>query len=204
MIPEERRAACASELSRTADLLEEARRGDPAARDALFARYREPLSRFLHARLPAGARGMLETEDVVQEVSARAFSNLDRFTYRGIGSFWGFLRQIGLNYVVQVSRRARRAPDGGSLEDAAEPAANGSRPAWASLLSKEAGEAFEKALSSVSPENRAAFLLRFEVDLDYATIAADCGFPSPDAARMAVCRVVRHLTRELARDGFGT
>lgn len=204
MSPEDRVDSCPSALSRTADLLEEARRGNAAARETLFSHYREPLSRFLHARIPPGARGMIETDDVVQEVSTRAFLNLDRFEYRGIGSFWGFLRRIGLHYVIQVGRRAGNAPVDTSLDAVPEPAGRSSTPPLSALIEKENWQAFEKALSSVSEENRAAFLLRFEVDLDYATIASDCGFPSADAARMAICRVVQHLTRELARGGIGT
>ncbi len=203
MSRDEKEPRPSSALSRTGDLLEEARRGDAAARETLFGHYREPLSRFLHARIPGGARGLLETEDVVQEVCTRAFASLDRFEYRGIGSFWGFLRRIGLHYVVELGRRAARSPVGASLEAVPEPTDGASTPrALSVLIEKETCEAFEKALSSVSESARAALLLRFELDLDYATIANDCSFSSPDAARMAVCRAVQHVAQELARGGF--
>ena len=114
MIPEDRRAACASELSRTADLLEEARSGDAAARDALFARYREPLSRFLHARLPASARGMLETEDVVP------LKRLEEFPL-GVRLYEGPSQGSG-----RASRLGRKANDDPIRLNAPQPGENAS------------------------------------------------------------------------------
>jgi DNA-directed RNA polymerase specialized sigma24 family protein len=52
----------------TVVLLEKAKAGDREALDSLFARYLPPLRRWACGRLPAGARDLLDTHDVVQDV----------------------------------------------------------------------------------------------------------------------------------------
>ncbi|MEW6744100.1 MAG: sigma-70 family RNA polymerase sigma factor, partial [Planctomycetota bacterium] len=91
-------------LLETSDLLERIRSGEGSACDELFLRYRPRLEGFLRARLPLAARGLMETQDLVQEVCLRVLPELMRFRYRGIGSFWGYLRAIALNYVREVWR----------------------------------------------------------------------------------------------------
>ena len=51
-------------LTATADMLDRARSGDEQARCDLVQRYREPLARFLHARLALSLRGVHETADL--------------------------------------------------------------------------------------------------------------------------------------------
>lgn len=189
-----------SHLSRTGDLLEQARRGDVVAREALFGRYRRALARFLHARLPYSERVLLETEDLVQEVSALAFAGLHRFEYRGIGSFWRYLRRIGMNQVLKAARRGTRRPwtVGEPPEDLAFPPESGDSPIDCLLL-KEDFAAFEVALDLVPERVREALLLRFELGIDFGTIAHECGFASADAARMAVCRAVARIARVMGR-----
>src|SRR5262245_59977607 len=84
-------------LLSTRELLPRAGEGDQAAAAELFARFAPALRRLLHSRLPGHARGLLDTDDLVQEVWARALPRLDRFHYRGPGSFWSYLRRVGLN-----------------------------------------------------------------------------------------------------------
>ncbi len=185
-------------LLQTADLLTRARAGDADAKAELFARYRVPLDRFLHARLSSPARALYETDDLVQEVFSRALARLGDFQYRGIGSFWSYLRQIGMNHVIQVSRkyevpgRAATRP----IDTVEAPVADVATPLGA-LLKKEEIEAFDRALSGVSLEYREVLLMRLELGLDYATIATECGLPSADAARMTVRRAIERVVREM-------
>lgn len=191
-------------LLQTADILAQARAGSAQAREDLFRRYHAKLARFLHMRLPSSARGMLDTDDIVQEVYASALSTLDRFEYRGIGSFWAYLRRIGINHLRQI---ARRPSNDGRMEpaldaSAPDPAAPDSGPI-SKLMKKEQLEAFEKALERISEAGRDALLMRLELDLGYEAIAAECGFPSADAARMAVCRAMGRVAEEMSRGGHG-
>jgi RNA polymerase sigma factor (sigma-70 family) len=190
-------------LLATRDLLPGACAGDAQAREQLFARFAPVLRRVLHARLPRSARGMLDTDDLVQEVCTSALANLHRLEYRGPGAFWCYLRRVGLNHVAQIVRRGSSRPL--DLEDAAQlpdEAAGSSEPPYAALLEKERLGAFEQALECIPTPQRQALLMRLELELPYDVIAAECGQPSPDAARMVVCRAMAKVAERLARDGF--
>jgi DNA-directed RNA polymerase specialized sigma24 family protein len=63
-------------------------------------------------------------------------------------------------------------------------------------------ELFENALRFLSERSREALLMRLGLDLDYSSIAAECGFPSADAARKAVDRAKRRVATEMLRAGF--
>lgn len=187
-------------IGRTRELLDLARVGQRGALDELFERFRPPLRAFLHARLPTSARGLLETDDLVQEVLTSAFGALERFEDRGAGAFWGYLRQIGINHVRQALRRQQAGKRGTpvQLESSAMAPPDSAAGPLASLLAKEEFEAFESALERISPQQRKALLMRFELDAQYTEVAADCGFPSADAARAAVRRAIASVAKELA------
>jgi hypothetical protein len=51
----------------TFDLLTRAQAGDDAARDRLFTRYLPALTRWASGRLPHWSRGLMDTDDLVQE-----------------------------------------------------------------------------------------------------------------------------------------
>ena len=69
-----RRVAYDAETS--IDLIHRARAGDAAALNALVERYRPRLVRWAAGRLPPHARGMAETQDVVQETLVNAFRKI--------------------------------------------------------------------------------------------------------------------------------
>ena len=186
-------------LTATADMLCRARSGDEQARCDLVQRYREPLARFLHARLALSSRGVHETADFVQESLSAAVQQLDRFEYRGIGSFWGYLRRIGLNLIGQAGRR-RGLPIAAdhALDTAHAPVARELPPSQA-VLHAERLLAIEEALQRLPGAERDAVLLRLEVDLPYEVIARECGYASADAARMAIRRTLARLAKDLAR-----
>jgi RNA polymerase sigma-70 factor (ECF subfamily) len=195
-------------LLSTRDILPAACAGDAHAQEQLFARFAPVLRRFLHARLPSHARGMLDTEDLVQEVCTSALAKLPTLDYRGPGAFWCYLRRIGLNRVAQVVRRASVQtidPDEAaevSADAADEPSPSPLSAPMRALIEKERLAAFEAALECIPPNQRQALVMRLELELPYAEIAAECGQPSPDAARMVVCRAMARVAERLARDGF--
>ncbi|HKW15191.1 MAG TPA: sigma-70 family RNA polymerase sigma factor, partial [Candidatus Krumholzibacteria bacterium] len=94
--------------SGTAILLTRARTGDVVAREELFERFFPILRQWAHRRLPAGARDLNETMDLVQITLLRALNRLDQFESRGEGAFLAYLRQIMLNVVRNEARRAAR------------------------------------------------------------------------------------------------
>jgi RNA polymerase sigma-70 factor (ECF subfamily) len=190
-LPEETR-----DLLATRELLQRSQGGDASAREELCARFAPLLRRFLHARLPGRVRPLCDTDDIVQDVYAQALSRLESFEYRGPGSFWCYLRRIGLNQVQMLARRHALPTDEAVTQDRI--AENGAAAGpLGSLVEKELLDAFE-----FSTEQRQAVLMRLELKLPYSAIAEECGHPSPAAARMAVCRAMEKLVERLASDGF--
>jgi RNA polymerase sigma-70 factor (ECF subfamily) len=191
-------------VSNTADLVAQARAGDARAREELALRYRAPLARLLHSRLSSSARGLFETDDIVQEALAAALLRLERFEYRGVGSFWSYLRRIGFNLITQAARNSAAGGDGSAgLDDSHDhpPARDGSP--LVHLVESEQSAHLEAAIERLPQPARDALLLRMELDLPYDAIAHECGFASADAARMAVCRAMDRLATEIARAGLG-
>ena len=189
-------------IEATFDLLSRVRAGDDIAREDLFRRYQPALQRFLHGRLPSQARGVLDTQDVVQEACVRVFRSLDRFDHRGVGSFWAYLRQVAMNLVRDLPKTPGKLSLASPMPDEswAQPASDGPSPGT-SALRREELEGFERALATLPEDKRNAVLMRVELDLDYRLIAEECGFPSPDAARMAISRSLEQIAREMSHGG---
>jgi RNA polymerase sigma factor (sigma-70 family) len=193
-----------SELLQTGELLARFKGGERAAADDLFRRYRPRLDAFLRTRLPPGARRLGDTDDLVQEVCVKILGALDRFELRNIGSFWWFARSIANHHLIDMLRRnkARREAILPDASDAAPPEPHPGPDDEAA--SREAAAAFDRALESVSDHVRRGLLMRLELHLDWSVVAADCGFPSPDAARVAIKRALGAIAREMAGHADGT
>lgn len=180
-------------LDSTAVLLERMRDGDSAARERLFARVLPMLTRWAHARLPARARDLAETDDLVQVALTRALGRLDEFDARREGAFLAYLREILRNLVRDEVRRVRsRLTEtiGESVEDP--------RPSpLEQTVHVDVLQRYERSLETLTPEAREAVLLRFEFEYSYPQIAEALGKPSPDAARMMVGRALVELARHM-------
>ncbi len=177
------------------ELLCRARGGDEGAVNLLIARYLPALRRWAHGRLPARARVVEETEDVVQESVIQAFSRLKGFEYRGSGALFAYLRQIVLNRIRYEIRRVDRRPSTQGLDsDAVDPSPS---PLEAAIGS-EAAARYEAALGRLRPEEREAVVGRLEMGCTYEELAQALGKPSPDAARMAVARALARLAQEMS------
>lgn len=183
-------------LETTMVLLDRIRVGDPVAREMLLARYLPILRAWAHGRLPANARGLADTDDVVQVTLLRALRRLDEFEYRHEGAFLSYLRQGALNTVRQEIRRSRRRPTSELLDDVADGAVSVVEQA----IGREALERYEAELIKLEPDQREAVILRFEFGLAYAEIAEAMGRPSPNAARMLVVRALAQLAQGMGDD----
>jgi RNA polymerase sigma factor (sigma-70 family) len=170
--------------------------GDLAAQNELCARYLPRLQRWAHGRLPAWARGALDTHDLVQDTFIQVLKRIGEFEPRHEGAFHGYLRQALLNRVRDEIRRANRHAPPEPL-DTAKP---GSDPSpLEEAIGQEALERYEAALARLRPEEREALILRIELRLPYAEIATALGKPSTAAAQMAVSRALVRLAQEMAR-----
>src|SRR5262245_35540101 len=101
----------------TFSLLERARAGDRQAIERLVDRHRAPLQRWASGRLPRWARGMVETQDVVQETLLQTFRRIETFRPDRVGALQAYLRQAVLNRIRDELRRVARRPMTDTLED---------------------------------------------------------------------------------------
>ncbi|MBI3819680.1 MAG: sigma-70 family RNA polymerase sigma factor [Planctomycetes bacterium] len=192
----------ANDLGETAYMVQQARAGDREAMNDLINRYKKPLERFMHARLSPAAHRVHDTQDGTQDVLIAAYSAVmsGRFQYRGLGSFWFYLRTSARNYIIKKNQRAgEKKMLELSEESGLAPAAAG-EPPIASMIELEQMLQYERALETVPEDQRNAFLLFHEVGMSHANIAEECGFPSADAARMCIARVRAKVAIEMGRD----
>ena len=184
-------------LETTAQLLALVRSGDDGARERLLARYLPILRRWARGRLPARARDLAETDDLVQVTLLRALNRLREFEPRREGAFLAYLRTILLNSMREEIRRSGRMPARERLSE--------SSPDVISMASEAEPDsliAYEEALGRLPALQREAVVLRIEFGLSYAEIATAIGSPSSDAARMMVKRSLVRLA-ETMQDSDG-
>jgi RNA polymerase sigma-70 factor (ECF subfamily) len=180
----------APELMITGDLLSRAKAGDRAALDALMERYRPRLVRWASGRLPAYARSLLDTNDLVQETLLRAIEVLDSIEVRGPGVFQAYVRQAVLNRIRDQVRWARRRPGQDDVPETLEDAAPSPLER---AIGTETLDRYERALMRLTDDERRLLHLRIELDFSYEEVAAITERGSRDAARMAVQRALRKL-----------
>src|SRR5262245_21086754 len=87
-------------LDSTLALVDRARAGDRVAIELIAERYRAALMRFAHGRVPVQARGMLDTQDLVQVALVRTLERLDRIDSTLRGSLLAYLRRAVLNQIL--------------------------------------------------------------------------------------------------------
>jgi RNA polymerase sigma-70 factor (ECF subfamily) len=178
----------------TEALLARIRSGDSRAHDEIVRRYLPKLQRWARGRLPSWARDLADTDDLVQQTFLRALANLERFENGEPGSFLSYLRSILQNQVRDQVRRVARRPFAGELPESM--AAPEDSP-LEQLIGRGRLEAYERALARLTPEQRAAVMMRIELDFSWEEVARSIGSPSPGAARMLVARAVERLAEEM-------
>jgi RNA polymerase sigma factor (sigma-70 family) len=177
----------------TIELVVRARAGDRPAMEALLERCLPPLKRWAHGRLPAAARGNMDTGDLVQEAALHVLGCLDRFEPRHVGAMQAYLRQSVINRIRDEVRRIVRNPPAQELQD--DHPSDRTTPLEAAILS-EAYEHYREALSKLGTKDREMIVARIEVQWSLPEIAHRFGMRTVDAARMAVSRAVKKLATE--------
>jgi len=102
-------------LESTRSLLERAKTGDDEAIDEICSRYLPRLSRWATGRLPARARGLVDTADLAQETLIRTLRRLDSINASHPASLPAYLRTAILNRIRDEIRRVAARPEYGSL-----------------------------------------------------------------------------------------
>jgi RNA polymerase sigma factor (sigma-70 family) len=177
-------------------LLLRARAGDEEAKERLCAYYLPRLHRWAQGRLPCNARGAVDTGDIVQDVLMHAFEHIEVFEPRHQWAFQAYLRRSIVNRIRDEARRAGRRPAPAPL-DSSYPDAEPSPLQQA--IGVEGLERYEAALQTLSPEDQQAIVARCEWGMSHAEVAELLGKPTAGAARVAVCRALVRLAKEMAR-----
>jgi RNA polymerase sigma-70 factor, ECF subfamily len=181
----------------TVELIIRARRGDSSAIDAILQRCLPPLTRWAHGRLPAAARGSLDTADLVQEAAMSAIARLDSFEPRHVGAMQAYLRQSVINRIRDQMRRLARRP--AAVELPPEIPSTDPSP-LDQALEHETYDRYRHAMNRLKPRERELVIARVEAQWSAAEIAEHFGFNTVDGARMAVNRAMQRLSAEM-REG---
>ncbi len=182
-------------MDSTRGLFFRARNGDLEAREKLWKRLRERLCRYAHGRLPKRLRGLVETEDVVQDALAQTFRRIDLFDPKHSGAFGVSLFLTIKRCLIDQHRFASRQP--AAAETATSLVAEGLSP-MEEAIEKEKLERVMTARNKLSDEDQALLHARLDLDLHWSDVALLFGKTSPDAARMAVERAVKRLVAKMA------
>ena len=179
----------------TIELVSRARSGDMTAMEALLQRCLPPLKRWAHGRLPAAARGRLDTGDLVQEAALHVLGNLGTFEPRHVGAMQAYLRQSVINRICDEVRRICRQPP--PLELPEDHPSDRTSPEEDAIRAEEYDH-YREAVRRLTPKDRALIVARIEMQWSLAEIAHRYGMPTVDAARMAVNRAVKRLAADFA------
>jgi len=182
-------------LLTSVELLRRAKGGQEEALERLIERYLPPFRRWARHRLPAWARGVMDTDDLVQETLLRTIQQLDKFEPRRDGALQAYLHTAMLNRVRDEMRRAQRRARPITL-DSREPD-HGPSPLDVTI-GQEAYERYLTALNELEKKDRQAIIARVELGQSWEEVADALGKPSRDAARVAVTRALRRLAEGMA------
>jgi RNA polymerase sigma-70 factor (ECF subfamily) len=169
-----------------------AKAGERAAFEALVASSEARLRAFAESRLGAALRSRFSADDVLQETYLRAFVGLERFEWRGQGSFYRWLAAIAELAIREMARTAARLPEGVEVEAASCDASPSS-----GLRRDERFERLMAAFEKLSPEHRRVLRLARLEGLPVKAIARRMA-RSESAVRHLILRALGKL-----REHFG-
>lgn len=149
------------------ETLAAAQRGERWARRALVETYQHRVHALAWRMLATAGRRQL-AEDLVQESFLRVFRSLPRFRVSGSARLSTWILSIATRTVVDELRRRRPPQTPLSLLEDVIP--GGERPDHRSEQAST-GRAIARATATLSPEVRAAFVLRAYHDMGYGEIA---------------------------------
>lgn len=178
----------------TIELVIRARAGDRMAVEALLQRCVPSLKRWAHGRLPSGARGSLDTADLVQEAVLHTLQRLDAFEPRHVGAMQAYLRQSVINRIRDEVRRVARRPAAEALSS--EHPADSTSP-LETAIQTESYERYRAALERLKHRDREMVVARVEAQWSLSEIAQRFGMRTVAAARMAVGRAIRRLSDDM-------
>ena len=193
----------------TETLIDQARRGDHAARLSLLERYRDYLRRMVAVRLDRRLAPRVDSSDVVQETLAMASRGMDDFLRDQPIPFLGWLRQLAAASIKETHRRhivsQRRSvhretceadlPDDSAMRLGQKLMARDTSPSNR-MIRQEMRDQVKTALAEMSPRDREILVMRYLEQLDGADIAEALGI-TEGAVKVRLLRALQRMRGRL-------
>ena len=203
-------AQAAQQMQHTSELLRRYADDDLDALNQLFERHYPRVVRVVRSRIEPRLRRKLDVEDCVQEVFVDAFRGVQRFDYRGPGSFMNWLATVALHRLSNERERwaavkrdvnreralesVRAAISSGSL--AFEPAADTSWVPEKAARGEET-DRLVAALDKLPEDLRRAAELRWMLECTLLEVAELMELPNDMAAHRLCTKARVELGRRL-------
>ena len=185
--------ATMNDETRERQLVERARSGDKQAFEELCLNLRERLLATIRSRLGAAARQGTDPEDVLQGSFLRALHSIQRFEWRGEGSFRRWLESIAIHVTLDTVRhQGRRAV----LRIDRDLTGDGTSPSKG-IRRRERLDRLEVSMNALSPDYRTVLRLARMDGLSIKEIAKQMG-----RSESAVHNLLLRATKQL-RLSFG-
>ncbi len=181
------------EETREQQLVERARNGNQQAFEELCLDLRERLLATIRSRLGTAARQGTDAEDVLQASFVRALHSIQRFEWRGDGSFRRWLESIAIHVTLDAVRHQGRRTvlriDRDLTGDGASPSKG--------IRRRERLDRLEVSMKALSPDYRTVLRLARMDGLPIKEIAKQMG-----RSESAVHNLLLRATKQL-RQSFG-
>lgn len=175
-------------------------RGDATALDALLRRHLPDLRVFVRAKSGPQLRAQESCSDLVQTVCREALQSVERYEWRGEGSFRRWLFTVAMNklrnradYHAAERRDAARVVAG---TEALSETPGGLGPSQHAIAS-EATAKFEASLDRLEEDQREVILMARVIGMTHAEIAAELGI-AEGAVRTRLSRAMARLATLMA------
>jgi len=204
--------AMAENSADTARLLDQARAGDKAALNELFARHRARLRRMVELRLDGRLLARVDASDVIQEAYVEAVTRMDEYLREPSYALFLWLRLIVGERLLKLHRHhlGTQMRDAGlevSIYRGALPAASSAALA-AQLLGRHTSPTqaavraermmrLQEALNTLELIDREVLSLRHFEEMSLAETALSLGIQEPAAAKRYI-RALKRLKTTLA------
>jgi RNA polymerase sigma-70 factor (ECF subfamily) len=196
-------------LSETHELIDRAGQGNEAARRQLLERYRDYLKRMVAVRLDRRLAARIDPSDVVQETLVEAARRLDDYLRDRPLPFYGWLRGLAGERVIDTHRRhvtaQRRSvalehreldlPDASADKLVRRLFAADTSPSN-HLMRQERHERLKAALASLPPRDREVVVMRHLEQLSTAEIAAMLEISEP-AVKSRLLRALIRMREQM-------
>jgi len=179
----------------SASVRRRAKDGDRSAIGRLLAQQAEPLRRWAHRRLPAWARSISDTTDLVQDAIVRTLGRFGAIDVEERGALGAYLRQAVNNRIADEFRRVGRR---GVAVPVSDDLACVRPSPFDEAAAIELEGRYKCALECLRPAERQLIVGQVELGYSPEQLACMTG-RSLGATRMALRRALVRLANELSR-----